>query len=103
MRFANVLAVAVLVAVFAAPASGTPYLVASDYQGPMRRVDPNTGATLSLFTDGWSAGELEVGADGLIYVSYFEPRMLMRLDPTSGTSVGTSPPAVRIRPFHSAA
>jgi streptogramin lyase len=55
----------------------------------MRTLDPTTGATLSTFTAGGSAGELAFGPDGMIYASYFASQAIQIINPNTGLAVGS--------------
>ena len=69
----------------------TPFLVASDYNGQMRRVDAQTGLIIDTLTGGYMAGEIDLGSDGLIYASYFRSSELRKIDPVSGLEIGIVP------------
>ena len=81
--------VAAVVSVICCTANGAPFLVASDFTGQMRRVDPQTGAILSTVAGGNGAGEIDFGPDGLIYASDFDESRIRRIDPISGLWIGT--------------
>lgn len=66
------------------PAMATASLVVSDYFGPMRIVNSNSGEILGEIAGGYGAGELDFGPDGLIYASYFESSLVRVLDPANG-------------------
>jgi streptogramin lyase len=85
-RCAMVLGVASLVFVVGSVQAGT-FLVASDYFGPMRKVNPDNGAIIGTLSGGYDAGEIDRGPDGLIYASYFESSLIQAIDPNSGSTV----------------
>ena len=70
-------------------ANASQFLIASDYQGGMRRVDPVSGAILGTLPGGGGAGEIDLGPDGLIYASYYNDSIIREIDPVSGTWVRT--------------
>src|SRR5438874_6698863 len=88
MLFKSGLCLGIVFMLHVADVSANPYLVASDYQGPMRRVDLQTGAVTATFAGGYGAGEIDLGPDGLIYASYFEGRSIGKINPVTGASVG---------------
>jgi streptogramin lyase len=69
--------------------AATPFMLASDYQGPMRRVDPSTGTIIGTLSVGFGAGEIDLGPDGLIYASHFESSSIEKINPVTGLDAGT--------------
>jgi hypothetical protein len=73
----------------ASPLRADPTLITSDYFGPLRSVNPTNGAILGTYSVGGSAGEIDVGPDGLLYASYFESYAIQKINLTSDASADT--------------
>jgi streptogramin lyase len=71
------------------PLHADPFLVTSDYFGPLRSVNPNTGAILGTYSVGSGAGEIELGSDGLLYASYFESSSIQKFNLNTDSAAGT--------------
>src|SRR5687767_7146921 len=67
-------------------ASAAQYMVASDYRGQLRLVDPQSGTISGTLSGGFGAGEIELGPDGLIYASYHEHNRLRTFDLVTGAA-----------------
>lgn len=85
------IAVSIIVACTNAVVVATPILIASDYYGPMRQVDVQTGSIIRTLSGGYGAGEIDLGPDGLIYASYYSMSELRTIDPVSGLEIEVIP------------
>ena len=75
--------------IFSSSLRADPFLVTSDYFGPLCSVNPNTGVILGTYSVGGSAGEIDFGSDGLLYASFFESNSIQKFNLATDSSAGT--------------
>jgi hypothetical protein len=67
-----------------APAPTGAFIVASDSNLGLRWLDPQTGQILGILDDQPGPGPLTLGPNGLLYVGYWQERVVREMDPRTG-------------------